>query len=99
MSWWEYVVVAAVLLAGVYAFLALTRFATGFLSHGSDNTADTMYANYAGSTRKQRRNARQHAGERKDDEGARSRNTVATLPSARSDTAARHPDGLASRAA
>ena len=99
MSWWEYLVVVAVFLAGIYAFVALTRFVTGFLSHGSDNTADTMYANYADSMRKQRRYARQHAGEWKDDEGTRSRDTVATLPSARSNTAARPPDRPASRAA
>ena len=63
MSWWEYVITAAVLIAGIYAFVALTRYVTGFLSQGSSRTADTMYDNYADSPRKQRRYAGRHGGE------------------------------------
>jgi hypothetical protein len=40
MSWWEYVMIAAVFLVGIYAFLVLTRFLTGLLSYGSRRTAD-----------------------------------------------------------
>jgi hypothetical protein len=98
MSWWEYIIIAAVFLAGIYAFLAATRSLTGLLSYGSSRTADTMYDNYADSMRKQRRYARQH-GEEKDDEGTRSRDTVVTHLHARRKAAARHTDRQSRRAA
>ncbi len=99
MSWWEYVMIAAVFLVGIYAFLVLTRFLAGLLSYGSSRTADTMYDNYADSMPKQRRYARQHGGEWEDDEGTQSRDTVVAHPHARSKAAAHDPDRPASRAA
>lgn len=68
MTWWEYVVVAAVLLAGIYGFLVLTGYVTRFLSSGTDRTADSMYDNYADSLHKQRRYATKHGGQWHDDE-------------------------------
>jgi hypothetical protein len=99
MSWWEYVITAAVLIAGIYAFVALTRYVTGFLSQGSSRTADTMYGNYADSLRKQQRYARQHGGEWEDDEGTRSRDAVVTHLHMRGRAAAHRPDRPARRAA
>ena len=99
MSWWEYVIIVALFVAGIYAFLALTGSLTRFLSSGSCPTADTMYNNYADSIRKQRWYARQHGGEWKDDEDTRSRDTVVTHLSARSKAAAHHPGRPAGRAA
>jgi hypothetical protein len=63
--WWEYIVIAAVLLFGIYAFATLTGFETRVLSRRTNRTAESMYDNYAGSTRDQRRQAGQHGGEHK----------------------------------
>jgi len=67
--WWEYIVVAAVLLFGIYAFLVLTGFETRVLSRRTSRTAESMYSNYADSPHKQRRPARQRADEWKEGEG------------------------------
>jgi hypothetical protein len=95
MQWWEYIIVAGVLLAGVCAFLVLTSFVTRFLSSGPDRTAESMYGNYADSARKQRRYARQHELSWKDKEGTLPGNTIAALPKTRGKTAI-HPGGLPS---
>jgi hypothetical protein len=79
MVWWEYVLVAAVLLAGIYGFLVLTGYVTGFLSRGTDRTAESMYGDYADSLRKQRRYARKHGGQWHDDE-TRSSSLTASAP-------------------
>jgi hypothetical protein len=60
---WEYVIVAVILLFGIYAFLVLTGFETRTLSRRTTRTAESMYPSYADSLRKQRRYARQHGGE------------------------------------
>jgi len=70
--WWLYVIVAAVLLFGIYAFLTFAGFETRILSRRTSRTAESMYPGYADSRRKQRRYARQHGGESAD-EGATSR--------------------------
>jgi hypothetical protein len=67
--WWEYVIVAVVLLFGVYAFLVLTGFETRILSRRTTRRAESMYASYADSPRKQRRHARQHGAKWTSDEG------------------------------
>ena len=46
--WWEYIIVAAVLLFGIYAFATLTGFETRLLSRRTSRTAESMYDNYAG---------------------------------------------------
>ena len=79
MAWWEYVLVVAVLLAGIYGFRMLARYVTRFLSSGTDRTADSMYDNYADSLRRQRRYARKHGGRWQDDE-ARSNDLGASQP-------------------
>jgi hypothetical protein len=65
---WEYVIVAVILLFGIYAFLVLTGFETRTLSRRTTGTAESMYPSYADSLRKQRRYARQHGGEWTSDE-------------------------------
>ena len=77
--WWLYVIVAAVLLFGVYAFLTLAGFETRVLSRRTTRTAESMYPSYADSPRRQRRNAGEHGGERTD-EGATSRELKDTQP-------------------
>ena len=66
--WWLYVIVVAVLLFGIYAFLTLAGFETRVLSRRTTRTAEDMYPNYADSRRKQRRQAGQHGGESANDE-------------------------------
>lgn len=80
MQWWDYVIVVAVLLAGIYAFLVLSMYLGRALSQGDSPTADSMYGNYAGSLHKQRRYARQHGGQWKDHEGAQTGGTVIAFP-------------------
>lgn len=57
--WWEYVIIAVVLLFGSYAFVTLTGFETKVLSRRTNRTAESMYSNYADPSRRQRRHARQ----------------------------------------
>jgi hypothetical protein len=85
--WWEYIIVAVILLFGIYAFLVLTGFETRTLSHRTTRTAESMYPSYADSLRKQRQYARQHGGEwtsaestppREPDEGTRAREPKGT---------------------
>lgn len=45
--WWEYVIIAAVLILGVYCFRVFTRFETHQLSRKSDRSAASIYSNYA----------------------------------------------------
>lgn len=68
MAWWEYVITAMVLLAGICAFLVLTGSVTRFLSSRTDRTAENMYGDYADSLRKQRKYARRHGGQSQDEE-------------------------------
>jgi hypothetical protein len=57
--WWQYIIIAAVLVLGIYAFLVFTGFETRTLSRRTTRTAEDMYPSYADSLRKQRRYARQ----------------------------------------
>ena len=60
--WWEYVIIAVVLLFGSYAFVTLTGFETKVLSRRTNRTAESMYSNYAGPSRRQRRQSDGTAG-------------------------------------
>ena len=71
--WWEYIIIAAVLLFGIYAFLTLTGFETKLLSRRTSRTAESVYSNYADPLRRQRRYSRQHGGEWENGEGTRPR--------------------------
>jgi hypothetical protein len=78
--WWLYIIVAAVLLFGIYAFLVLAGFETRTLSRRTSRTAESMYPLYADSPRKQRRHAGQQGGERTADDGTHSREPKDTKP-------------------
>lgn len=66
--WWEYVIIVAVLALGIYGFYTMVGFETRVLSRRTDRTAESMYADNAGLTRRQRRSARQHGGQSGDQE-------------------------------
>ena len=55
--WWEYIIIAVILLFGIYAFLTLTGFETKVLSRRTNRTAESMYSNYADPSRRQRRHS------------------------------------------
>jgi hypothetical protein len=63
MSWWMYIVVLAILLFGIYAFLELTSARTRWMTRRSERTAESIYDNYGDSPRAQRRYAKRHRGE------------------------------------
>lgn len=68
--WWEYVIIVAVLILGVYGFLALTRFETRVFSRRTSRTAESMYDSHADLNRAQRRYARERGGPRRDGENS-----------------------------
>ena len=78
--WWQYIIIAAVILFGIYGFLTLTKFETRVLSRRTTRRAADLYPNYADSLRKQRRNAKEDGGERTSDDGDHSREPEGTLP-------------------
>jgi hypothetical protein len=78
--WWQYIIIAAVILLGIYGFLTFTRFETRNRSRRTTRTAADLYPNYADSLRKQRRYARQHGGEWASDDGGHSREPEDTRP-------------------
>ena len=78
--WWQYIIIAAVLLLGIYGFLVLTRFETWNLSRRTNRTAADTYPGYADSLRKQHRYARQHGGEWRSDGRGPSREPEDTQP-------------------
>jgi hypothetical protein len=65
--WWEYVIIAAVLIFGVYAFLVMVGFQSRVLTRKTERSAESIYDNYADSERAQRRFARKHGDRRPDD--------------------------------
>jgi hypothetical protein len=67
---WIYVIVVALLIFGVYAFLAITGVQVRWLSRRSNKTAESIYDNYGDSDRKQHRYARQHGETWSDAEGS-----------------------------
>ena len=78
--WWQYIIIAAVILLGIYGFLVFTRFETRNLSRRTNRTAADLYPHYADPLRKQRRYASQHSGEWTSDDGGYSREPEDTRP-------------------
>lgn len=66
--WWQYIVIAAVLILVVYCFMVIVGFRTRLLTRKTDRTAESMYSSYADSTRKQRKYAREHGGQWRDED-------------------------------
>jgi len=66
--WWEYIILVPVMIFGIYCFVWLVGFRTRTLTHKTNRSAEDMYGNYADSSRKQRKYARQHGGQWREDE-------------------------------
>ncbi len=79
--WWQYIIIAAVLVLGIYAFLVFTGFETRTLSRRTTRTAEDLYPNYADSLPKQRRYAGQNGGEWTSHDGIQPREPEHTQPS------------------
>jgi hypothetical protein len=78
--WWQYIIIAAVIVLGIYGFLVFTRFETWNLSRRTTRTAQDLYPSYADSLRKQRRYARQHGGQWTSDDGGQPREPKGSQP-------------------
>jgi hypothetical protein len=68
MPWWETVLFLMAAALAIWGFISLVRFDTWVVTRKTDRRAEDMYSNYAGRSRKQRRVARQHAGQGHDHE-------------------------------
>ena len=68
--WWQIIVIVAVLIFMIYLFLVIVGYRTRLLTRKTDRTAESMYDNYADSSGKQRKYAREHGGQWRDDEGS-----------------------------
>jgi hypothetical protein len=64
MPWWETLLFLAAVILALYGFASIVGFRTRTLTRHTDRTAENMYDNFADPTRKQRRQAREHRGER-----------------------------------
>ncbi|MGI8761146.1 MAG: hypothetical protein ACR2LF_07610 [Jatrophihabitantaceae bacterium] len=60
--WWAYVLIVAILVAGIVAFVAMARARTRQLSSRTTRTAESMYDEFADPPRVQRRLARRRGG-------------------------------------
>ena len=78
--WWQYIIIAAVILFGIYGFLTLTSFETRVLSRRTTRRAADLYPQYADSVRTQRRYAKEHGEEWTSDDGGHSRKPEDTQP-------------------
>ncbi len=70
--WWQDILGVAAGIFVIYCFLVLAGFRTRLLSRKTDRTVESMYSSYADSNRKQRKYAREHGGQWRDDEGGKS---------------------------
>jgi len=59
---WLDIAIAALFVAGIYAFVTLVRWRTRDVTRRSSRTADNLYGQYADSPRKQRQYARRRGG-------------------------------------
>ena len=66
------IVIVALLLFGVYAFLQLAGWRTQALTRRTARTAENMYDQFADPPRRQRRYAREHGGDWRDHSGGES---------------------------
>jgi hypothetical protein len=63
MPWWEAILFFAAVILAIWGFVSMVGFRTRFLTRRTDRTAQDMYSKFADSPRKQRRYARHHGGE------------------------------------
>ena len=71
MWWLDDIIVPAVLILGVSCFVWLVRSSTRRSVRKNTRTAEDLYPLYADSIRKQRKYAKEHGGQWRDDEGSR----------------------------
>ena len=71
MWWLDDIIVPAVLILGVSCFVWLVRSSTRRSVRKNTRSAEDLYPLYADSTRKQRKYAKEHGGQWRDDEGSR----------------------------
>ena len=64
MPWWEILLFLAAVALAIYGFASIVGFRTRTLTRPTDRTAENMYDNYGELTAKQRRQAREHSGQR-----------------------------------
>jgi hypothetical protein len=65
--WWLDIVIPVLMILAVYGFLLIVGVNVKWLTRRSYNTVDDVYDRYADSPRKQRKYAREHGGQWKDD--------------------------------
>jgi hypothetical protein len=63
MPWWEVTLFFAAVILAIWGFASLVGVRTPSLTRHTDRTAQDMYEQFADSPRKQRKYARQHGGE------------------------------------
>jgi hypothetical protein len=67
MSWWEILIFIAVVILAIWGFASIVGLQTWNLTRRTRRSAEDMYGNFADSPRKQRRYAREHGGEWRND--------------------------------
>jgi hypothetical protein len=70
MWWMNDIIVPAVLILGVCVFVLLVRTLTRRAGRRTYRTAESLYPRYADSLKKQRKYAKEHGGQSRDDEGS-----------------------------
>jgi hypothetical protein len=63
VPWWEITLFFAAVILAIWGFASLVGVRTRSLSRHTDRSAQDMYGQFADSPRKQRKYARQHGGE------------------------------------
>jgi hypothetical protein len=61
--WWQYLIAAGVAILAIWGFVSVVKLQTHRLSDKTDNTAEDVYDRYADSLQKQRKYAKEHGGE------------------------------------
>jgi hypothetical protein len=67
MSWWEILIFIGVVILAVWGFASIVGLQTRNLTRRTRRSAEDLYGNFADSPRKQRRYAREHGGEWRND--------------------------------
>ena len=63
MPWWEATLFFAAVILAIWGFASWVGVQKRYLTHGHNRTAQDLYGEFADSRRKQRRYARRHGGE------------------------------------
>ena len=53
--WWQYIVIVALLAAGIYGFVVLARYMTRQMTRKTDRRAEDMYAEFSSSRKEKDR--------------------------------------------